>query len=651
MELIWLTGHNNLYGDKFISNFMKETYNKNLLASIAVFGELCNTERDVQSIIIEFIKSVYALEKLWSLTTIDVITLLKKHFDFDFPEAVVKFCLNQMRKNNQVEKITGKYRLKETEFDANGLSQKIENKRSLHISLQDRLIYFYESEMKKKTDSNTKKKLIENLLAYLFDNGVDERYSTVINTFVLKNSNDLDFVETLSQIKEGLIITTGLKYTSDITSLGKWTDELNIYLDTEIIFNAFGLNGEVYKKLFDDFFSLVNEINHTSIKANKGKLIKLKFFESTKEEMDDFFHAAQNVIRKEQNITPVTTAMLEICKGCSNIEDVIFKKSQLETDLISMGIREVKNPNYLEKTEYIVESIELIDKYSKSKGEESINSILESFSKINFLRKGNNNTHFETCKHIILTGKMLSLQLSQDVEVKDEYYSIPFSTDIYFITNRFWFKLNKGFSKKDDIPATLDMTVKAQIVLSSQINSSVKSKYNELVDNLKSGKLSTAQAQNYYYHLRETAKKPEDLSSDNVSNSIEFIFDDNFDIYEREQAYKEQQIAEGNKAKKELREYKNAERKKKKVFIVKNIKIEFTIKVILSYLFIVIILGTIIFLLSLVISPSDTLFSILVGGLTISTLIIQVLKKNKISEKKKNLKKKLCKKFINKYAM
>ena len=97
-----------------------------------------------------------------------------------------------------------------------------------------------------------------------------------------------------------------------------------------------------------------------------------------------------------------------------------------------MGIREVKNPNYLEKTEYIVESIELIDKYSKSKGEESINSILESFSKINFLRKGNNNTHFETCKHIILTGKMLSLQLSQDVEVKDEYYIIPFSTDIYF---------------------------------------------------------------------------------------------------------------------------------------------------------------------------------------------------------------------------
>ena len=161
---------------------MKDTYNKNLLASIAVFGELCNTEQDVQSIIIEFIKSVYALEKLWSLTTIDVITLLKKHFDFDFPEAVVKFCLNQMRNKNQVEKLTGQYRLKETGYDANGLSQKIEDKRNLHITLQDRLICFYESEMKKKTDSKTRKELIENLLAYLFDNGIDEKYSTVKST-------------------------------------------------------------------------------------------------------------------------------------------------------------------------------------------------------------------------------------------------------------------------------------------------------------------------------------------------------------------------------------------------------------------------------------------------------------------------------------
>lgn len=629
---------------------MKDTYNKNLLASIAVFGELCNTEQDVQSIIIEFIKSVYALEKLWSLTTIDVITLLKKHFDFDFPEAVVKFCLNQMRNKNQVEKLTGQYRLKETGYDANGLSQKIEDKRNLHITLQDRLICFYESEMKKKTDSKTRKELIENLLSYLFDNGIDEKYSTVINTFVLKNSNDLEFKETLSQIKEGLIITTGLKYTSDITSLGKWTDELNIYLDTEIIFNAFGLNGEVYKKLFDDFFSLVNEINHISIKANKGKLIKIKYFESTKEEMDDFFHAAQNVIRKEQNILPVTTAMLEICKGCSSVEDVIFKKSQIETDLISMGIREVKDPNYLDNSEYIVESIDLIDKYSKSNGEDSINSILESFSKINFLRKGKNKTHFETCQHIILTGKLLSLQLSKDVEVKDELYSIPYSTDIYFITNRFWFKLNKGFSKKGDIPATLDMTIKAQIILSSQINSSIKSKYNQLIDDLTSGKLSSSQAQNYYYHLRETAKRPEDLSSENVSNSIGFIFDDNYDIYEREQAYKNTQIAEGNKSKKELREYKNAERINKKKLTVKNIQSEFIIRIILFYILTVIILGVIIFLLSLIISPSDSLFSILVGGLTILTVFFQLLNNNKIREKKNSLKKKLCKKHLKKHA-
>jgi hypothetical protein len=628
---------------------MKDTYNKNLLASIAVFGELCNTEQDVQSIIIEFIKSVYAFEKLWTLTTIDVITLLKKHFDFDFPEAVVKFCLNQMKKNNQVEKIAGQYRLKETDYDVNGLSQKIEDKRKLHGSLQDSLIYFYESEMKTKTDLTTKKELIENLLAYLFDNGVDEKYSTVINTFVLKNSSDSDFKETLSQIKEGLIITTGLKYTSDITSLGKWTDELNIYLDTEIIFNAFGFNGEVYKKLFDDFFSLVNEINYTSIKSNKGKLIKLKYFESTKKEIDYFFYGAQKVIRKEQNIAPLTTAMFEICKGCSTIDDVIFKKAQLETDLISMGICEVKDPNYLDKNEFIVESLELIEKYSKSNGEDSVTNILETFSKINYLRKGKNKTNFETCKHIVLTGKILSLQLSQDIEVKDEINSIPYSTDIYFITNRFWFKLNKGFSKKDDLPATLDMTIKAQIVLSSQINSSVKSKFNVLLEDLKSGKLSSSLAQNYYFHLRETAKKPEDLSSENVSKSISFIFEDDYDIFEREQAYKNQQIVEGIKAKNELRKYKNSERKNKNKIIKKKIRREFVITVIIFYILIIIIFAVIIFLLSLLISPTDSLFSILVGVITISTIFFPLLNKDKIRDKKEYLKKKLYKKYLKKH--
>lgn len=628
---------------------MENTYNKNLLASIAVFGELCNTEQDVQSIIIEFIKSVYTFEKLWTLTTIEVVALLKKHFDFDFPEAVVKFCLNQMKKNKQVEKIGGQYRFIDANYDEDGLSKKIENKRELHRSLEDSLINFYESETKTKADLTTKKELIENFLAYLFDNGVNERFSTVINTFVLKNSSDSDFKETLGQIKEGLIITTGLKYTSDITSLGKWTDELNIYLDTEIIFNAFGYNGEVYKKLFDDFFSLVNEINHTSLEANKGKLIKLKYFESTKQEIDDFFYGAQKIIRKEQNISPVSTAMFEICKGCTTIDDVIFKKAQFETDLKSMGIHEIKDPNYLEKPEFIVESLGLIEKYSNLNGEDSITNILETFSKINYLRKGKNRTNFETCKHIVLTGKYLSLQLNKDVEVKDEINSIPYSTDIYFITNRFWFKLNKGFSKKDDIPATLDMTIKAQIVLSSQINSSVKSKFNDLVEDLKSGKLSDSQAQNFYYHLRETAKKPEDLNPENVNKSISFIFDDNYDIFEREQAYKNQQIAEGINAKNELRKYKNLERKNKKKIIKKNIRREYFITITISYILLITIFAVIIYLLSLLISPTDSLFSILVGLITIFTIFFPLLKKNKIRDKKKYLKIKICEKHLEKH--
>ena len=56
----------------------KQQLSNNLLASIAVFAELTNTQQDIQGIITEFIKSVYAIEKNWSLDSNEVTLLLKK---------------------------------------------------------------------------------------------------------------------------------------------------------------------------------------------------------------------------------------------------------------------------------------------------------------------------------------------------------------------------------------------------------------------------------------------------------------------------------------------------------------------------------------------------------------------------------------------
>ena len=57
------------------------------------------------------------------------------------------------------------------------------------------------------------------------------------------------------------MIFVGLNYNADYNTIDKLDTPLHIYLDTEIIFHMSGLNGELYKDLFDEFFELVQEIN------------------------------------------------------------------------------------------------------------------------------------------------------------------------------------------------------------------------------------------------------------------------------------------------------------------------------------------------------------------------------------------------------
>ena len=77
-------------------------------------------------------------------------------------------------------------------------------------------------------------------------------------------------------------------------------------------------------------------------------------------------------------------------------------------------------------------------------------------------------------------------------------------------------------------------------------------------------KLVHDDAQSLYYHLREQAKKPEEITSLNVQESLEFIFDNNFDKHLREQSLLQEKVIAGEKAQKELRKIKfNAIKNKK----------------------------------------------------------------------------------------
>lgn len=68
----------------------------NLLASVALFSELYNNDKynSVADIIAEFIKGVIVTENKWSVNSTELRELLKKVYDFDFPESVIRTTIN-----------------------------------------------------------------------------------------------------------------------------------------------------------------------------------------------------------------------------------------------------------------------------------------------------------------------------------------------------------------------------------------------------------------------------------------------------------------------------------------------------------------------------------------------------------------------------
>lgn len=604
----------------------KILHTNNLLASIAVFAELCDTENDMQSILTEFVKSVFVLEKTFSLEATEATLLLKKHYDFDLPEAVVKICLNGLTNKGFTIRKNNKYALVDESYSNNNITVKLNEKKDIQEKIENDLVMYCEEFFHKKIIPNQKKEIIDGFISYLMDNGVTDKYSAVISSFVIENSLSEKFISDLNQIKEGLVLITGLTFTSDLNTVGNWDEELTIYLDTEHLFNSAGFNGEVYRRIFDDFYALVSEINQSSIKKYNKKLIHLKYFDEVKKEVDRFFYIAQKIVKREDNASPENIAMETICKGCESVSDIIKKKAQFETNLLTRGIIIQEELDYYSKPEYNIEDSQLLEKYNDKFNEDEIAQALRNFTKINFHRKGHNRTYFEKCKHIILTGRSVTLILSKDLEIKNEAKDIPFATDIYFITNRIWYRLNKGLSKIGNLPATLDIVIKAQVILSSQLNKSIGKQYEKLKIEVKKGDLNKESAQSWYYNLREQSKKPEEINISNVEQSIDLIFENDFDKYLKEKANLEYNAQLGQEALKELNKIhikQNRNKKKPKKYFT---RLLYTIFITVLFGIIIFIPILIAYLINYLKSNSDTKITILGVGFTIFVEVIGLLK-------------------------
>lgn len=213
---------------------------KKLLASVALFGQLYNSSKytNISGIIAEFIKGAIVLNNKYSLTSYELKNLIKDTYDFDLLESVIKTVVYSNLKDiveveNKVfnfnDSIKEKYKTVESE---------LENINQINDSIYKGLKQYITEKEKKQLSTAEEEEILENFSQFLFENGTSDKYSNHISSYIVKNETDTNFVNNLNEIREGLILYQGIRYTANINELGAWKNKMVIYLNTEYLFNA-----------------------------------------------------------------------------------------------------------------------------------------------------------------------------------------------------------------------------------------------------------------------------------------------------------------------------------------------------------------------------------------------------------------------------
>jgi hypothetical protein len=505
------------------------------LASLAVFRELYNNDKDIYSIICEFLKEIITSHAKHQFTLTEITALLNDTYDFKIPEAVVNTALNRFK--TALIRSAGIFTITDqTTFNITGtLTTKHNEIKDSNEMIISNLFKFIEEERKVTLTEDEKTTITHSFSSFIVDDSTTQEFSDYISAYIVKEKQNVSFTKQLNTIKEGVVLYTGLKFNSSLNELGSWNNELTIYLETEILFHFVGYNGTLYQVLFNDLFSMIKEINQASLKKNGKRLIYLKYFSDVNNDIEGFFKKAEYIVQGKDKANPSKTAMTTIIDGCKTPADIISKKTKFYELLKQNLILEDDYAHYYstQNHKYNLEDQDLLTEISNETGIENLQPYLKYLNFINIHRRGNNNNAFERIGFVLLSGTANTLRLAWDERIKPNG-DIPLASNLSFLTNKFWFKLNKGFGKSEH-PKSFDIVTKAQIVLSTHLNDGVSAKFEELQSELKSGKLTHEEAVSTIAKLRSEAKKPEDVNEDNIENVLSSIEESSIETHLNEQ--------------------------------------------------------------------------------------------------------------------
>ncbi|MBU1193641.1 MAG: hypothetical protein KKE62_15160 [Proteobacteria bacterium] len=494
------------------------------LASLAIFRELYDNQKDIYTVISCFLDEIITNQGKHEFNITEITNLLNKTFDFSIPDAVVQTAL---RKLEYLKKEEGNFIV--TNFPKKGSYQigtRQEEILSSNNIIVENLFLFIEAKKNQKLGQIEKERIVHCFGSFLINDSDGEEYSDYISAFVISNKKNEDFRQQLNKIREGVLLYSGLTYNSNLSETGSWKTELTIYLDTELLFHFVGYNGELYQSLFNGFYSYVKEINNKA----PQRLIKFKYFREVADEVENFFSKASFILEGKDSPKPNVTAMNSVLDGCKKASDLIEKKSDFFLFLKTNDITKDESIECFDKSnhEFNILDQKTIEAISKEFGFD----IVEPLCLLNYVhinRKQANLNNFYNIGSILLTGKIRTIRLAWHELVKDEG-NVPLATTLDWITNKFWFKLNKGFGN-GGFPKSFDIITKAQIVLSHVLNESVGEKYDELQKKYKDGVITEDQVKARILNLRTQVKKPEDINQEDVSQILSTITEDTLEKF------------------------------------------------------------------------------------------------------------------------
>lgn len=501
---------------------------KKCMASLAVFRNLYENNKDIYYVISEFAAQIIVTNGIHGTCDLsDIMGKMREEYGFEVPSSVLKNALKKLKFVN-IEKT--RVIINDTEFpNPSDTLKEYEKHKQNNDSLLNKFVSFVEESEKRKIDEIEKETITTDFCKYIVDETITSKYGSYILTFIVNHKEDQEIKDQISLIRDGAISFVGLSFQTNDNSIDVLDEHLTIYLDTEILFHMAGYNGPILKKMFDEFYELVQSANKKYHNKKGKNIISLKYLDQTSDEVNYYFKSAEEIIRKKGVIDKSKHAMTAITSGCIYAFEINEKKAAFEKLLTEKNIvretytsiyDESKYPLVIEQSKFIEENID----------NKKIQESLDLLQNVRTRRGQRDQKRFRSIGFILLTGKQLTNKIALDPAIR-EVKDVPLATTLSFLTNRFWFSLNKGLGNMNLI--SFDVIAKTQLALSSLISDKVGREFDRINKDVQDGKLDTDTATKKLAALQQHLVNSEDIEPDNNTNDgyLSFLNTNDIDNY------------------------------------------------------------------------------------------------------------------------